>query len=276
MQHTSHGTMTGSSHRHGAAHAHLPLRILLAEDDLEMRKLLAWALEREGYLVQECHDGTTLKKWIDRSDSRSSNVEFDLVISDIRMPGLTGLEVLESVQGRSAGPPMILISAFCDQETEELARRLGAAALLPKPFDTEELVERVHRLLPVADVLSRPPADEPAEVETRDGEEFAFPLEIAFRHHTGAAATRDYIHKLAGKLQRFADRILRCRVVIDLQHPGAHTRYSYRISLVVSTGGPPVVVEHDADRGDDEEDLYLALRHTFDVAARQLKQRRRG
>jgi DNA-binding response OmpR family regulator len=126
-------------------------RVLLADDDVEMRKLIAWALHREGYVVQECHDGNVLRKQLERSGTRSTNVAYDLVVTDIRMPGPSGLEVLERMQGQDSCPPMILISAFCDRETEDLARRLGAAALLPKPFAIEELVAQVHRVLPPDD-----------------------------------------------------------------------------------------------------------------------------
>lgn len=123
-------------------------RILVAEDDSEMRALITWALQQEGYIVHECRDGNVLKKQLDRSGSRSTNVEFDLVVSDIRMPGLTGLEVLERAEAQGERPPMILISAFCDQETEDIARRLGAEELLPKPFSNDQLIARVKRSLP--------------------------------------------------------------------------------------------------------------------------------
>jgi DNA-binding response OmpR family regulator len=123
-------------------------RILLAEDDAEMLKVVAWALRHEGYVVDECHDGAVLKKQLDRSGTRSTNVAYDLIVSDIRMPGLSGLEVLEHAEERGDRPPMVLISAFVDRETEDRARRLGAASLLAKPFATEELLETVGRLMP--------------------------------------------------------------------------------------------------------------------------------
>lgn len=252
-------------------------RILLAEDDLEMRNMLAWALKREGYLVQECHDGASLQKWIDRSRSRSSNVEFDMVISDIRMPGLTGLDVLREVQGRSLGLPMILISAFCDQETRELARRLGAAELLSKPFETEDLVARVKQLMRRHIFIETAATAEIPEWDADDPtEEPSFPLEITFRHHQGTADQRREIQRLAARLERFGEPIHRCRVVVDRHGAGEGSRQAYNISLVLSTGHRPLVVEEDGLLFEDPEELGAALRQVFEAAGRRLADGRIG
>lgn len=252
--------------------AHAP-RILVAEDDVEMRTILAWALRREGYVVQECHDGTALKKWIDRSHSRSSNVEFDLVITDIRMPGLTGLEVLENAQSRSFRAPIVLISAFCDQKTEDLSRRLGAAALLPKPLDTGDLVALANQLAPIDPALKRQRA-EGAKVD-RESPLGApsFPLEIVFLHHIGTDRTRTIARSLANGLQQFAARIHRCQVIIDRLEPD-EADGDYSVMLVISVDGLPLVVDHVAGGDEYSDGPNEALRQAFDTAARRLQKRR--
>ena len=70
--------------------------------------------------------------------------EFDVIVSDIRMPGVTGLSVLAGLRGIEGTPPIILISAFGDEETHAEARELGAAALLDKPFEMSDLLDRVR------------------------------------------------------------------------------------------------------------------------------------
>ena len=219
-------------------------RILLADDDAEMRAMVAWALEREGYILQECHDGDSLKKWIDRSHSRSTNVTFDLVISDIRMPGLSGLEVLEDVQTHGGKLPVILVSAFCDSETEDQARRFGAAALLPKPFEMEDLVAKVKALLPDPSSTARSTA---RGARDRQPHQPSFPLDIVFRHRSADAALNSWIVALAGRLERHADLIQNCRVVIEPTHLAGLS--DQHVNLVVSTKTHPIVVNTISERG---------------------------
>ena len=123
-------------------------RILVAEDDDEMRVLLFETLRREGYKVTACPDGLHLEDRLIVSEIGSQPTPFELIISDIRMPGLSGLEVLEGLQTCEASPPTILITAFGDEETHAQARQLGAAAVFDKPFDLDDLLARVRDITP--------------------------------------------------------------------------------------------------------------------------------
>ena len=127
-------------------------RILLAEDDQEMRKLLSEPLRKVGYHVTECQTGQDLADRLHLFRPSGESAQFDLVISDIRMPSLTGLGALKIAGQREGLPPMILITAFGDEETHAEAYRLGAAAVFDKPFDIEVLLAEVadimaHRFL---------------------------------------------------------------------------------------------------------------------------------
>lgn len=121
-------------------------RILLAEDDREMRLLLASALRAEGYSVMECRDGD---QFVDRIITPSSGVGFDLIVSDVRMPSHSGLEILEAGSQLKDFPPMILITAFGSESLHTQAQRLGAVAVFDKPFDIEHLLDAVRSLLPM-------------------------------------------------------------------------------------------------------------------------------
>ena len=112
--------------------------ILLGEDDKDLRELLDFALTRAGYLVTCCTNGLDLLERLEEGDP------FDLIISDLRMPALTGLEVLECQLDNSQRPPFICMTAFGDQQTHRLAKRLGAAETIDKPFDLDEMIELVH------------------------------------------------------------------------------------------------------------------------------------
>lgn len=128
-----------------------PPHILLAEDDKEMRALLTHALRRAGYFVTECSNGMEL---LDHLGSYilpgEEHEQVDLVISDIRMPGLTGLEILEGVSKHENFPPFFLITAFGDAEAHAQAERFGARAMFDKPFDVDDLLAKVRRVVPFA------------------------------------------------------------------------------------------------------------------------------
>ena len=119
-------------------------RLILAEDDGEMRRLLAWALEKDGYEVVQVLDGRMLLERV--AISRRIGDPVDLVIADVRMPGLTGLEALRRLRNAGCDAPVIFITAFGDTWTHLEAELLGAYEVLDKPFELEELRDAVHRV----------------------------------------------------------------------------------------------------------------------------------
>jgi CheY-like chemotaxis protein len=123
-------------------------RILLAEDDEEMRALLCQSLGSAGYEVVALSDGLELMERLTSYLAPGGRVDVDLIVSDVRMPWVDGLEVLRAI-GRYIGyPRMILITAFGDDKIHFEARRLGAAAVMDKPFEIEELLARIREILP--------------------------------------------------------------------------------------------------------------------------------
>jgi len=128
-----------------------PPLVLVAEDVPEMRSLLATALRQAGYRARECCDGWDL---LNRLKSYILPIpleeKVDLVVSDIRMPGLTGLEVLEGAHDALTFPPVILITAFGDEETHRRAAENGAAAMIDKPFDLDEFVRIAQSIVPAS------------------------------------------------------------------------------------------------------------------------------
>jgi DNA-binding response OmpR family regulator len=138
-------------------HNSKPFSILLAEDDKEMRDLLALMLRKEGYQVCECMDGLSLLDMLSSFFLPNEEHEnFDLIISDIRMPGVTGMEILMGANELDDFPPIILITAFGDKETHMQAERLGAVALFDKPFDIDEMLKKVRAILPPRHNRDRP------------------------------------------------------------------------------------------------------------------------
>lgn len=124
-----------------------PARIVVAEDDFEMRRLVADCLRKEGYEVHEVSDGGELLLRIEDSFfMRRAPVPVDLFVTDIRMPVYTGLEIVTGLREAGLDMPVIIMTAFGNPETRERAEALGAA-LLDKPFKMEQLRALVRRLL---------------------------------------------------------------------------------------------------------------------------------
>ena len=131
-----------------------PPHILLIEDDEEMLNMLSEALIQEGYRVTKC---TKALDWLlscihNSGGNMSSGTDnrFDVVISDIRMPKMGGLDALRIINDLNCAevcPPTILITAFGDEETHSMARILGAAEVLDKPFDINDLIQNVRKLV---------------------------------------------------------------------------------------------------------------------------------
>lgn len=132
-------------------HGHVPSekegRVLLAEDDADLRAALTAELERGGLEVVACRHGMELVAQLDKSIGPAGSKDYDVLVADIRMPGVTGLEVLEGLNALGRPWPVILITAFGDQATHTAARRMGAAVVLDKPFKAGRLLQEVQRAI---------------------------------------------------------------------------------------------------------------------------------
>jgi CheY-like chemotaxis protein len=122
-------------------------RILLAEDHAETRALLAATLRGEGYDVVEAANGYEFLSVMSEAWLRRSGRFPDLIVTDVRMPGPNGLRVLEGIRTAYWAIPVIVITAFGDQDTHAEARRLGAHVVIDKPFDLATLRDAVRDLL---------------------------------------------------------------------------------------------------------------------------------
>lgn len=123
-------------------------RVILAEDDDELRTLLSGALRRDGYEVTEARNGRELRALVGAQiTGPNSPFSVDLVITDIRMPGPSGLRVLEELRSREWNTPLMVISAFGDASAYDEARRLGVTAVFDKPFDLDDFRTAVLNLV---------------------------------------------------------------------------------------------------------------------------------
>lgn len=116
--------------------------IITTDDDPGIRKILQILLRKEGYEVTVCSSGDELL-----STLKTNSTTVDLVLLDIKMPGLSGIQVLEILRRTYPAIPVIMLTAFNDLDTGMKAIRLGASDYLAKPVHREVLVESVSRVL---------------------------------------------------------------------------------------------------------------------------------
>ncbi len=126
--------------------AALPATILVAEDQADIRDLIVLNLRNAGYAVTAVADGVAaLASQHERADN--------LLILDLMMPGMDGLEVCKALRARGIATPILMLTAKSTELDRVLGLELGADDYLTKPFSLAELLARVKALLRRADLL---------------------------------------------------------------------------------------------------------------------------
>ncbi len=132
-------------------------RILLVDDEQAIQTLLAYPLRRDGYEVIAAHDG---REALDRFAEQ----RFDLVVLDVMLPRVDGIEVCRRLRSRSQ-VPIIMLTARDDEGDKVLGLEMGADDYITKPFSVREFRSRVRAALRRADMIGeRTDADEPISV----------------------------------------------------------------------------------------------------------------
>jgi two-component system NtrC family response regulator len=123
----------------------MPGSILIIDDDTSLRRVLEYTLEEAGHEVLTAADGVS-------GLALFGEQQPDLVITDLKMPGMSGFQVLAAIKERSLQTPVIVITAFGAIETAVEAMKLGAYDYITKPFNRDELRLVVHKALEMRDM----------------------------------------------------------------------------------------------------------------------------
>jgi len=115
-------------------------RVLVVDDNRDLGKLTSEILKERGFRVNIAFDGVSALAKIKQES-------YDLMILDYRLPGISGLTVLEKTQQIRPNLKTIMVSAFGNESTRARARELGAYAFLDKPFNIDGLVKVVKKTL---------------------------------------------------------------------------------------------------------------------------------
>ena len=147
-------------------------RILVVEDDRTLRQALTFNLAREGYDVRVAVDG-------EQALAAARDPSLDLILLDIMLPGMSGLEVLRVVRGEGLTTPVIVLSAKGDEIDRVVGLKVGADDYVSKPFSRPELLARIEAVLRRRRVAAI--GDEPRGEAIRSGE---LQIDVARREAT--------------------------------------------------------------------------------------------
>jgi len=115
-------------------------RILIVEDELQMREGLKDNLEFEGYEVHLAEDGAQCVTMVEKND-------YDLILLDVMLPKLSGFDVCRQLRGRGFNRPIIMLTAKGEEIDKVLGLELGADDYITKPFSLRELLARIKAVL---------------------------------------------------------------------------------------------------------------------------------
>ncbi len=121
--------------------------ILIVDDEERMRHLLSIMLSRRGYRVEQAADGVEALTMIE-------SASFDMIISDIKMPRMDGIELLKKIQEIDVPCPVVFITAFATVDSAVNAMRDGAVDYITKPFDEDRIVLTVEKTLSLSRILA--------------------------------------------------------------------------------------------------------------------------
>ncbi len=124
--------------------------ILVVDDEDAIRSLLAKFLSKRGYVVQEASDGNEALRMI------VSNPNFDVILLDLSMPGMGGMETLAAMKKAGGCPPVIVLSGIADRQIAMSALKMGAFDYILKPFDLPAVENAVSASRSRNDYMNRP------------------------------------------------------------------------------------------------------------------------
>jgi DNA-binding response OmpR family regulator len=176
-------------------------RILLVDDEQPVQKLLSFPLEKEGYEVVHALDGQ-------EALARFESERFDLVVLDIMLPKVDGLEVCRRLRAKSS-VPIIMLTAKAEEIDKVLGLEIGADDYITKPFSMREFRSRVRAALRRAEMGQQDGSDEPLDrgdlhidLSKRTTELRGEPVQLTYvefeilsvlAHHPGRVYTRDML-----------------------------------------------------------------------------------
>ncbi|EKV03084.1 response regulator with CheY-like receiver domain and winged-helix DNA-binding domain [Leptolyngbya sp. PCC 7375] len=184
------------------------MQILLVDDEVELTEPLSRVLQREGYTVQVAHDGET-------GYELAANSQFDLLILDWMMPGLSGLDMCRQLREHHLTTPVLFLTAKDTLDDRVEGLDAGADDYLVKPFELRELLARVRAL------LRRPPIREETQITTLQYQDLTLDSTNQIARRGGGILPERIIElsekeaQILGYLMQYPDQLLTHQQIYD-------------------------------------------------------------
>jgi DNA-binding response OmpR family regulator len=203
-------------------------RILLAEDQTDIRDLIAMNLMQAGYAVTAVADGRAAL-------ARQIEDAADLLILDLMMPGLDGLEVCKALRARGSAAPILMLTAKSTELDRVLGLELGADDYLTKPFSLAELLARVKALLRRAELLRQAQSAAPGSSQPlRNGELQIHPTrrEVHWRGQRVDCTAREF--DLLAHFARHPGHVFSRAQLLDAVWGYSHEGYEHTVTTHIN------------------------------------------
>ena len=199
----------------------MPRRILVVEDDRDIARLVELHLKDLGAETTLAHEGTTA---LDLALRRS----FDLVVLDLMLPGIDGLEICRRLRTRTNYTPILMLTARSADVDRIVGLEIGADDYLTKPFNIRELIARVKALLRRVDALTRPESGDNPLLEFGD-----LVIDVEKRKVTLRSQSIDLTAKefdLLLQFARYPGRVYTRAQLLDLVWGYGHDGYEHTVN----------------------------------------------
>ena len=222
-------------------------RVLIIDDEAEIRRNLTFGLTQEGYACTACPDGISAIHEL--HDSREKGVGYHYLITDIFMPDIDGMKILTVIKKEFPDLPVLIITGFGNEELEFTALAEHNTGFLDKPFEISELVEALEKLEPGASTLDESKVD----IQTGTRETMSSYLSLRIADPQKSLQAYNTLYGMSGMMS--CDAVRGDIDIICVLHAGSEDEMVELQAQIAAVDGVEVVSTSRVERPKLDRDL---------------------
>ncbi len=223
-------------------------RVLIIDDEAEIRRNLTFGLTQEGYSCTACPDGISAIHEL--HESREKGIGYDYLITDIFMPDIDGMKILKVIKNEFPDLPVLIITGFGNEDLEYSALAEHNTGFLDKPFEISELVEAMKKLTPGATTLDESKVD----IGTEARETMSAYLSLRIPDPQRSMEIYDKLYNMPGMMS--CDAVRGDVDIICVLHAGSEEEMEALQAQIAAMDGVEVVSTSRVDRPKLDRDIH--------------------